>query len=85
MAAAHKLPRNLLSYLAVGKWYQAGFSYARHKVRNTGYKYYGLNRGEHEGKAGIWYREWAPGARVRAQPSSEALHWGPERVGTGPL
>ncbi len=30
-----------------------------------GYKYYGLNRGEHEGKQGIWYREWAPGARVR--------------------
>ena len=30
----------------------------------AGYKYYGLNRGEHEGKTGIWYREWAPGARV---------------------
>ena len=31
----------------------------------AGYKYYGLNRGEHEGKEGIWYREWAPGARVQ--------------------
>ena len=26
-----------------------------------GYKYYGLNRGEHEGQTGIWYREWAAG------------------------
>jgi len=32
---------------------------------SQGYKYYGLNRGEHEGKKGTWYREWAPGARVR--------------------
>ena len=31
---------------------------------SQGYKYYGLNRGEHEGKKGTWYREWAPGARV---------------------
>ena len=30
----------------------------------AGYKFFGLNRGEHEGKQGIWYREWAPGARV---------------------
>ena len=30
------------------------------------YKFYGLNRGEHEGKTGIWYREWAPGAKVGA-------------------
>lgn len=29
-----------------------------------GYDFYGLNRGEHEGKKGIWYREWAPGAQV---------------------
>lgn len=28
--------------------------------------YYGLNRGEHEGKTGLWYREWAPGARAIA-------------------
>ncbi|KAK9839287.1 hypothetical protein WJX81_005730 [Elliptochloris bilobata] len=33
---------------------------------SQGYKYYGLNRGEHEGKQGIWYREWAPGARALA-------------------
>ena len=32
----------------------------------AGYKYFGLNRGEHDGKTGIWYREWAPGARVSA-------------------
>lgn len=32
----------------------------------AGYNYYGLNRGEHEGKTGILYREWAPGARVNA-------------------
>lgn len=32
---------------------------------SQGYLYYGLNRGEHQGKQGIWYREWAPGARVR--------------------
>ena len=31
----------------------------------AGYKHYGLNRGEHEGRKGIWYREWAPGAQVR--------------------
>lgn len=28
------------------------------------YKYFGLNRGAHEGKAGVWYREWAPAARA---------------------
>lgn len=31
-----------------------------------GYLKYGLNRGEHEGKTGIWYREWAPAARSLA-------------------
>lgn len=25
-----------------------------------GYAYFGLNRGEKEGKLGVWYREWAP-------------------------
>lgn len=35
---------------------------------SQGYLYYGLNRGEHLGKQGIWYREWAPGARVRLRP-----------------
>jgi 1,4-alpha-glucan branching enzyme len=29
----------------------------------TGHKYFGLNRGTHEGKTGVWYREWAPEAR----------------------
>lgn len=32
----------------------------------TGYKHYGFNRGTHEGKTGIWYREWAPGAKALA-------------------
>ncbi len=26
------------------------------------YEYFGLNRGECDGKPGVWYREWAPGA-----------------------
>lgn len=30
------------------------------------YKHYGINRGEHEGKPGVWYREWAPGAQAVA-------------------
>ena len=29
---------------------------------SQGHRYYGVNRGEREGKSGIWYREWAPGA-----------------------
>eukprot|EP00889_Picochlorum_renovo_P000037 jgi/Picre1/27067/NNA_000037.t1 len=31
-----------------------------------GYNRFGLNRGEHEGKTGVWYREWAPGAKAIA-------------------
>ena len=31
-----------------------------------GYKYFGLNRGEKDGQPGIWYREWAPGAKALA-------------------
>jgi len=27
-----------------------------------GHRLFGLNRGEHEGRPGVWYREWAPGA-----------------------
>ena len=27
-----------------------------------GHLYYGLNRGEHNGQPGVWYREWAPNA-----------------------
>jgi 1,4-alpha-glucan branching enzyme len=29
---------------------------------SRGHEYFGLNRGEHEGRTGVWYREWAPGA-----------------------
>ena len=29
----------------------------------TGHQYFGFNRGTHEGKSGVWYREWAPGAK----------------------
>ncbi|GAX84832.1 hypothetical protein CEUSTIGMA_g12253.t1 [Chlamydomonas eustigma] len=47
-----------------------------------GYKYYGFNRGTHDGKAGLWYREWAPGAKALAligefnNWSPKAEHWG---------
>jgi 1,4-alpha-glucan branching enzyme len=30
---------------------------------SQGHQYFGLNRGQHEGTPGVWYREWAPGAR----------------------
>jgi 1,4-alpha-glucan branching enzyme len=30
---------------------------------SQGHRYFGLNRGERDGEPGIWYREWAPGAR----------------------
>jgi 1,4-alpha-glucan branching enzyme len=30
----------------------------------TGHRYYGFNRGTHNGKRGVWYREWAPGAKA---------------------
>ena len=29
---------------------------------SQGHRYFGFNRGEHRGKTGVWYREWAPGA-----------------------
>ncbi|MFH1416960.1 MAG: alpha amylase C-terminal domain-containing protein [Planctomycetota bacterium] len=29
---------------------------------SNGHRYYGLNRGESDGKPGVWYREWAPAA-----------------------
>jgi Carbohydrate-binding module 48 (Isoamylase N-terminal domain) len=41
------------------------------------YKHFGLNRGEHEGKAGLWYREWAPGAQAIAL-IGEFNNWSPE-------
>ncbi len=28
------------------------------------HEYLGLNRGQHEGRAGVWYREWAPAAHA---------------------
>ncbi|HVK04990.1 MAG TPA: alpha-amylase family glycosyl hydrolase [Armatimonadaceae bacterium] len=30
---------------------------------SQGHHYFGFSRGERDGKAGVWYREWAPGAR----------------------
>ena len=33
---------------------------------NQGHRYFGFNRGEHEGETGVWYREWAPGAEALA-------------------
>jgi 1,4-alpha-glucan branching enzyme len=44
---------------------------------SQGYKYFGLNRGEHDGKTGIWYREWAPGARALALVG-EFNSWDPQ-------
>ncbi len=41
------------------------------------YQRFGLNRGEHEGRRGIWYREWAPGAKVRLR----AMARGQRRAG----
>ncbi len=29
---------------------------------SQGHRYFGFTRGEHDGAAGVWYREWAPGA-----------------------
>ncbi|KAK9849514.1 hypothetical protein WJX84_007233 [Apatococcus fuscideae] len=44
---------------------------------SQGWKYYGFNRGELEGQKGIWYREWAPGARAVAL-IGEYNDWTPE-------
>ena len=33
---------------------------------SQGHRYFGFNRGEHEGETGIWYREWAPSATALA-------------------
>ncbi len=30
---------------------------------SQGHRYFGFNRGENNGETGVWYREWAPGAR----------------------
>ncbi len=29
-----------------------------------GHRYFGFNRGENAGESGVWYREWAPGAKA---------------------
>ncbi|MEX0652924.1 MAG: alpha amylase C-terminal domain-containing protein [Phycisphaeraceae bacterium] len=39
-----------------------GMDTIRHDV-SQGHHYLGLNRGEHDGQPGVWYREWAPGAK----------------------
>src|SRR3978361_2245930 len=31
---------------------------------SLGHRIFGLNRGEHLGESGVWYREWAPGAEA---------------------
>lgn len=31
---------------------------------SEGHRFFGVNRGEDNGTAGVWYREWAPGARA---------------------
>src|SRR5436305_9893978 len=31
---------------------------------SLGHTIFGLNRGEHNGEAGVWYREWAPAAEA---------------------
>ncbi len=33
---------------------------------SLGHRYFGLNRGTHNGQAGVWYREWAPAAKYLA-------------------
>jgi len=33
---------------------------------SQGHRYFGFNHGQHEGKTGVWYREWAPGAEALA-------------------
>lgn len=42
-----------------------------------GWKIYGFNRGECNGKTGIWYREWAPGAKALALVG-EFNNWSPQ-------
>jgi 1,4-alpha-glucan branching enzyme len=41
---------------------------------SQGHRYFGLNRGEHRGERGIWYREWAPGAR-QLYLTGDFNHW----------
>ena len=32
------------------------------EAASRGHEYFGLNRGTQDGRPGVWYREWAPGA-----------------------
>ena len=41
---------------------------------SQGHHYFGLNRGECEGQAGVWYREWAPHAHYMALVG-DFNHW----------
>jgi 1,4-alpha-glucan branching enzyme len=41
---------------------QERYRHLHELIRRQGHHFFGLNRGEHEGKPGVWYREWAPGA-----------------------
>jgi 1,4-alpha-glucan branching enzyme len=44
---------------------------------SRGWEIYGFNRGEHQGRKGIWYREWAPGAKAMALVG-EFNEWDPK-------
>ncbi|UCF34718.1 MAG: hypothetical protein JSV78_05315, partial [Phycisphaerales bacterium] len=41
-------------------------SYGSLEAFSRGHDYFGLNRGEKDGEPGVWYREWAPGAKALA-------------------
>ncbi|GFH13938.1 Aamy domain-containing protein, partial [Haematococcus lacustris] len=43
----------------------------------AGYKHMGINRGECRGMTGLWYREWAPGAKALCL-IGEFNNWKPE-------
>ncbi|WIA23688.1 hypothetical protein OEZ85_000382 [Tetradesmus obliquus] len=44
---------------------------------SQGWKIYGFNRGENNGRTGIWFREWAPGAKALALVG-EFNNWEPK-------
>ncbi|GMU24326.1 MAG: 1,4-alpha-glucan branching enzyme [Phycisphaerae bacterium] len=52
----YKLYRGLLDRITEAEGSLEAFS--------RGHEYFGLNRGVHEGKPGVWYREWAPAAQA---------------------
>ena len=68
----------------------AHYRWVRSKIDETGgilgpvsqgHHYFGFNRGKQGSKAGVWYREWAPGAR-ELRLIGEFNHW--DR-GTSPM